>query len=142
VIAYFDTSALIPLLIEEPTSALCTRLWNDSSRVVSARLLYPEGRAALSRAQRLGRLSSQQLTAAVIEFDSIVAEVDHIELTPALAAYAGQLAQEHALRGYDAVHLASALAVSDTDVIFVTGDGALAAAAGVAGLAVSLLSGR
>jgi predicted nucleic acid-binding protein len=141
VIAYFDTSALVPLLIEEPTTPLCTRLWNEASRVVSARLWYPEARSALARAQRLARLSPEQLASAVIELDRIAAQVDHVEITAVLSLHAGQLAQAHALRGYDAVHLASALAVADRDVIFVTGDAALAAASRSAGLAVSF-SGR
>ena len=50
---------------------------------------------------------------------------------------AGDLAQARALRGYDAVHLASALRVGDPDVVLVTGVGALLAAAGAEGLATA-----
>ena len=46
-IAYFDTSVIIPLLIGEPTTDQCTRLWNDATRIVCARLAYPEARAAV-----------------------------------------------------------------------------------------------
>jgi predicted nucleic acid-binding protein len=38
VIAYFDTSAIVPLIIEEATSPTCRRLWNDATRVASSRL--------------------------------------------------------------------------------------------------------
>lgn len=137
-IAYFDTSAIIPLIINEPSSDRCNRLWNDSSRVVSVRLLYPEARAALAKAERMGRLSATQRSAAVVELESIIAEVDQIEVTEALARRGGELAQAYGLRGYDAVHLAAASAVADSDVVLVTGDSVLANAANSIGIAVSI----
>ncbi len=137
-IAYFDTSAVVPLIISEASTERCTRLWNESSRVVSVRLLYPEARAALAKARRMGRLTSGQLEQAVRELDSIIAEVDHIEVTAELAHAAGELAQAHDLRGYDAVHLAAAIALADGDLVAVTVDAHLAAAATDVGIVVSL----
>lgn len=137
-IAYFDTSAVVPLIIHEQSTARCTRLWDDASRIVSIRLLYPEARAALAKAQRMARITQTQLIAAVRELDSIVAEIDHVELTAELASTAGRLAQDRGLRGYDAVHLASALAVADEDLVLVTGDATLAAAGSAEGLAVAV----
>jgi predicted nucleic acid-binding protein len=137
VIAYFDTSAIVPLLVDEPTTDLSVRLWNESTRVVSARLFHPEARAALARAQRLGRLTRGQLSEAVAELDALADEVDIVELSADVACSAGELAEQHALRGYDAVHLAAALAVADDDVVLVSGDGELAAAARAAGLVVA-----
>jgi uncharacterized protein len=137
VIAYFDTSAVVPLIINEASTHRCNRVWNESSRVVSVRLLYPEARAALAKAERMGRITRAQLTTAVVELDSIITEVDHIEITDELAHVAGGLAQEHGLRGYDAVHLAAAAAVADSDVVLVTGDSTLAVAASAIGIAVS-----
>lgn len=136
-IAYFDTSAIIPLIIDEVSTNLCTRVWDESTRVVSVRLLYAEARAALARAERLGRLTRPQLAAAVAELDSIDGEVDHIEVTAELVYAAGELSQVHGLRGYDAVHLAAALAAADGDLVVVTGDESLAGAATALGLSVS-----
>ena len=138
-IAYFDTSAIVPLVVDEATTETCNRLWTESTRVVSVRLLYPEARAALARAGRMGRLTRSQLNAAVLELDSLIEEVDVIELSPDIARSAGELAQQHGLRGYDAVHLAAALAVADDDLVLVTGDVQLAAAAQAAGIAVSVV---
>lgn len=137
-IAYFDTSAIIPLIINEPSSDRCNRVWNESSRVVSVRLLYPEARSALAKAERMGRLSAQQREAAIVELETIISEVDHIEVTEALAHRAGELAQAHGLRGYDAVHLAAASAVADSDVVLVTGDADMANAANSIGIAASI----
>lgn len=136
-IAYFDTSAVVPLIVSERATGLCTRLWNESSRVVSVRLLYPEARAAFARANRMGRMTPNQLASAVTDLDSIIAEVDHVEITSDLAWAAGELAQSHGLRGYDAVHLAAARAVADSDLVLVTGDIDLAAAASALGVSVA-----
>ena len=56
-IAYFDTSALLPLLIDEPGSERAGRLWDEADHVVSVRLIYVEARAALAQARRLERLA-------------------------------------------------------------------------------------
>ncbi len=137
-IAYFDTSAVIPLLVGEPSSATCTRMWNEAARIVSVRLLYPEARAALARAERMGRITARLHTAAVSELDVISTEVDHVEVTAELAHHAGGLAHAHDLRGYDAVHLAAVIAALDTDLVLVTGDRDLATAAGSLGISVAI----
>jgi len=89
VIAYFDTSAVVPLLIDEPGSARATSLWDGADRVVSVRLLYPETRAALAQAERLGRLTARQLRGAVTEFDSLFEVIDLVEVDHVLAVRAG-----------------------------------------------------
>jgi hypothetical protein len=137
VIAYFDTSALIPLIIDEPSTVVCQRLWNDASRVASVRLLFAEACAALGRARRIGRLTTPRLDKAIVMLDEIVAELDHVEVTEDLIRSAGALARTHGLRGYDAVHLAAGSKVSDDDVVFVTGDSNLATAARTLGIAVA-----
>ena len=136
-IVYFDTSAFIPLIIEEPDSDSCERLWNEATRVVSVRLLFAEARAALARAHRLGRLTKKGLTSAVGLLDGLVAEVDSIEISDSLVRRAGALAEEQELRGYDAVHLAAAQVIADVDTIFASGDHRLIAAASSLGLVVA-----
>lgn len=136
-IVYFDTSAVIPLIIDEPSSESCKRLWNDATRVVSVRLLYAEARAALARAQRLGRLTRGGLASAVALLDEISSQVDHIDITDPLVRTAGALAEEQQLRGYDAVHLAAAQAVAGGDTVFASGDQQLISAASRLGLIVT-----
>jgi uncharacterized protein len=50
-----------------------------------------------------------------------------------LARHAGDLAAEHGLRGYDAVHLACALHLKGDDILLATWDSALNAAARATG---------
>jgi len=139
VIAYFDTSAVVPLLIAEPGSARATSLWDGADRVVSVRLLYPETRAALAQAERLGRLTAPQLRGAVTEFDSLFEVIDLVEVDHPLAVRAGELAEARRLRGYDAIYLAAAERVRDPDVVVIAGDGALLDAAAAEGMAVAAL---
>ena len=138
-IAYFDTSALIPLVIEEPTSSGAARLWDSATRVATVRLMYPEGRAALAQARRMGRLSPRQLRSAVVELESLDRQLDHVEITAPLAARPGQLAEDHALRGYDAVHLAAVELLADGDLVVVAGAQDLRSAARALGLATANL---
>ncbi|CAN5469992.1 type II toxin-antitoxin system VapC family toxin [soil metagenome] len=138
-IAYFDTSAVVPLLVVEAGSTRAAVLWDGADRVVSARLVYPEGRAALALAHRLGRLTARQLRAAVAELDSKYEEFDLVEVDDMLARRAGHLAEAHNLRGYDAVHLAAADRVRDPDLVVVAGDGALLAAAATEGIAIAAI---
>lgn len=136
-IVYFDTSAFIPLIIDEQGSDSCERLWNEATRAVSVRLLYAEARAALARAHRLGRLTQGGLDSAVELLDELTAEVDSVEITESLVRTAGALAEQQQLRGYDAVHLAAAQTVADADTIFASGDQQLIVAATRLGLAVA-----
>jgi predicted nucleic acid-binding protein len=139
VIAYFDTSAVMPLLIAEAGSARAASLWDGADRVVSVRLVYPETRAALAQAERLGRLTARHLRVAVTEFDAFFEEMDLVEVDDALARRAGELAEARQLRGYDAVHLAAADRVRDPNVVVIASDGALLEAAAAEGLAVAEL---
>lgn len=139
-IAYFDTSAVVPLLVAEASSARAATLWDGADRAVSIRLIYPEGRAALAQAQRLGRLTVRQLRAAVREFEARYQELDLVALDDVLARRAGHLAELHGLRGYDAVHLAAADRVRDPDLVVVAGDRALLTAAAAEGIATSSMS--
>ena len=133
-IAYFDTSALVPLLIEEPGSGSASRLWDSADRVVSVRIVYPEARAALAQAQRLGRVTAQQLRSVVNDLERRCEQMDMFDVDDALARRAGDLAEQHSLRGYDAVHLAAAHRINDAELVVVAGDRPLLAAATADGL--------
>lgn len=120
----------------EDGSDLAAELWERASSIASSVLCYPEGRAALAAAQRSGRLSRRQHRRAVGEFDAVREELALIGADAELAAQAGGLAEERALRGYDALHLATALALGG-NTLFVTWDIDLGRAAHEAGCPVS-----
>jgi predicted nucleic acid-binding protein len=104
-------------------------LWDRAEAVASSQLIYPEARAAAAAAQRGGRMDTRTLRAAVRTLDELCRGLDVIGLDDVLVRTAGELVERHALRGYDAVHLASASAIDDPDLVIATSDRDLAAAA-------------
>lgn len=111
-------------------------LWGTQLRAASSILCYPEGRAALAAARRAQRLSAAGHSRAREEFESLQSELLLIGIDGPLARQAGGIAEELELRGYDAVHLASALALG-TDTTLVTWDENLKRAAAQSGCAVA-----
>lgn len=134
-IVYFDTSALIPLVVQEAGSERAKLLWDQADRATGVRLVYAEGRAALAMACCTGWVSRSSLRRAARELERLYQEMDMVEVSEALVHRAGALAESHSLRGDDAVHLAAAETLGG-DVVLVTGDGPLCRAAGSLGLAV------
>ena len=49
---YFDSSALVKLVVEETGSDLAAELWDGCDAAVASRLAYPEVRSALAAARR------------------------------------------------------------------------------------------
>lgn len=124
-IAYLDTSALVPLLVNEPASHQCRAIWDAADRVFSSRLAYVETAAALGRAHRIGRLDAGGLGQAREVLDAYWPRVACVEVTQPLVDRGAELAVVFGLRGYDAVHCASAERVDTADLVVCTGDRAL-----------------
>ena len=116
-------------MFDEPGSDVAVELWGRAEAVTSSQLVYPEARAAVAAAQRGGRIDARKLRAAVRTIDELCHELEVIGLDESLARAAGELAERHALRGYDAVHLASATAIDHPDLVVATWDRNLASAA-------------
>jgi uncharacterized protein len=113
---------LVPLLVAEPSSVMCRRLWDDAEVIVSCRLLYVEVAAALAQALRMGRLTTGQHGDAMTILDTLWGQIDVLEVDEALVYRAATLADELGLRGYDAVHCAAAEQLDDDDVVAASGD--------------------
>jgi predicted nucleic acid-binding protein len=125
VIAYFDTSALVPVLVQEPASQVCRELWEAADGIVASQLAYVEAAAALAQGTRLGRLTAQMQRRALGGLEDLWQQMSVLALDHPLAVRAAQLADQFALRGYDAVHCASAEAVMDPELVAVSGDSQL-----------------
>jgi predicted nucleic acid-binding protein len=106
--AAFDTSALVKLVIDEAGSQAARELWAAAEPPVCCRLAYVEARAALAAARRAERLTKPQLAAAKRGFDTVWGQAGVVEVSEDLILDAAALAERHALRAYDAVHLAAA----------------------------------
>lgn len=134
-ITYVDTSALLKLLIDEDGTDRTRLIWHGAEQPVSSTLLLVEARAALAAAARGRRLSAGQHRTTKAELQALAGDLTVIDVTNAVVALAADLAEEEALRGHDAVHLATALTARAT--LFASADSALCEAAGRRGLHVA-----
>jgi predicted nucleic acid-binding protein len=101
----------VKLYVEEAGTSDVKAGVDRADAVATVRVTYAEARAALARHRRDGALTSSQLRHAVGELDREWAAYNVLDVTETLVRAAGALAERHALRGYDAVQLASALEV-------------------------------
>lgn len=136
-LVYFDASAFVKLLTAETGSSLASALWDGCDAALSSRLAYPEVRAALAAAARNRDLTESELSDAERDWEDFWAAARPVELTAKVEQHAGHLAKAHALRGADAVHLASALAIGEPRLIIAVWDRRLHTAARAAGCRVA-----
>lgn len=115
-------------MIAEEGSELASELWATPHPAISSILSYAEGCAALAAARRGARLTAATHAHALQHFESLYDELSLIGIDLALAREAGELAEKSALRGYDAVHLASALSAGAITLVSWDEDLRLAAA--------------
>ena len=136
-LVYFDSSALVKLVLDEVGSDIAATLWNACDVALSSRLAYPEVCAALAAAGRNHDLTELEVSSARADWELFWASLRPIELSADVERAAGRLAAAHQLRGADAVHLASALALGTADLTVAVWDKRLHAGAAAVGLAVA-----
>jgi uncharacterized protein len=133
VILYLDTSSLVKLYVEELGSEGVRGLLETAEIVATSVLAYPEARAALARRRRERSLTPASHRAARVALDADWPRLLSLEVAEPLARQAGDLAERHRLRGFDAIHLASYLTIANEfrgeDVRFSSADKALLRAA-------------
>lgn len=132
-----DTSAAVKLLLPEIGAAVVSDLWDGSTRVVASTLIRPEVASALSRRRRQGDISAAQHRSLSNAWAVIRSEIGLVQSNGEVVDLAVDLTHRHPLSGADAVHLASALVLDIDDVVLVTWDARLHAAARAEGLAVA-----
>lgn len=129
---FWDSSAIVPLVIREATSAEIAKLYAEDTQVVICWTTSVEVWAAISRRRREGALRSPDIRKArerLSALRSAWAEVDDVE---AIRERALRLVETHPLRAADAMQLAAALAALQdrpAGFVFVTLDDRLGEAA-------------
>ncbi|HZU89372.1 MAG TPA: type II toxin-antitoxin system VapC family toxin [Stellaceae bacterium] len=137
---YFDTSFVIPLVLDEPTSARVQRFVAalPKDRLAVSQWTRVEFSSALGRLVRMGVLDSRKAAAADVQFERLTA-ASFVVLLPAAADY--DLAQRYLeyhrseLRAGDALHLA--VAANNSAESILTLDRTLMAAGSALGLPVN-----
>ncbi|MBX6351337.1 MAG: type II toxin-antitoxin system VapC family toxin [Clostridia bacterium] len=138
-ILYLDTSAIVKLYVEEEGSSAVRSAVQSAGVVATSRVAYAETHAALAAACRLERISVAERAAAAASFRLDWRAYLVVNVTQALVELAGDLVLAHELRGFDAIHVASALLLSQRSrqaMRFLTWDRRMSGAASALGLAV------
>ena len=121
-IVYLDASALVKLVVEEDGSELVAELWDRCDAATSSRLAYAEVCAALAASFRKREMDAAGYQQAKADWEEFWKAVRPVELTASVELVAGAVAERQSLRGADAVHLASVLALDHEDLIFAVWD--------------------
>jgi predicted nucleic acid-binding protein len=120
VILYLDTSSLVKLYVEEAASADVEGLVVSAEVTGTSLIAYAEARAAFARRFRENAFSSKDYKRLRSRFESDWKNFLSIHVTREIIRMAGDLAEKHGLRGFDAVHLASAVTLREKLVSPVT----------------------
>lgn len=112
---FWDTSALLPLLVDEPARERLIALLEQDSEVLAWWGTPVEIASAVARREREGLLTADEVAAALAAA-RVLADGWH-ELVPsdAVRRTAERLLRTHPLRSADALQLAAALIAADHD---------------------------
>jgi predicted nucleic acid-binding protein len=113
VIVYLDASALVKRYVAEAGSGDVEALVGSAQATGTTIVSRAEVAAALARAARTGLVARDAAAKALEAFDADWAHLVRLQIGEPVVARAATLAWQHALRGYDAVHLAAALMWQD-----------------------------
>ena len=108
-IVYVDASALVKRYVAERGSRETRELSTKADVVATSLITRAEVAAALAKAVRLGIVEPENGQKAQRAFASEWPDIAKVPVTEAIVSRAEALAWDFALRGYDAVQLASAL---------------------------------
>lgn len=108
-IAYFDSSSIVRWFFDEPSMDLARGVKDRADISFTSLLAFPEVMSAINRAYKSGRCSNSDKNLIKEEFLRIWPNFQRIDVNDGLVQHAGSLIFNYGLRGFDAVHLASAL---------------------------------
>lgn len=129
---FWDSSAIIPLLIQEPTSKWATATHGHDVVMAAWWGAAVECVSALARREREGELEAATSAAGLDRLDELAAGWLEIAPTPRVRRTAIRLLRVHALRDADSLQLAAGIVAAEdhpASIPFVTSDARLALAA-------------
>ena len=136
---YWDSSAVVPLLIEEETTATAVEWLAGDSRAVTWWGTRVECVSALARRAREGAFREAEVADAIARLDSLSEAWAEVTPGEGVRRTAIRLLRAYPLRAADALQLAAAIATADGSpgsVPFVTLDDRLADAASKEGFPI------
>ncbi len=108
-ILYLDTSAWVKLYVREAGSKELRACTSKAEVMAASVVAYPEARAAFARLKAAGFSTDAKHQQRLAQLNLDWGNLLRIELLPSVVRSAGDLAEVYGLRGFDSIHLASAL---------------------------------
>jgi uncharacterized protein len=138
-VRFWDTSAIVPLLVGQESSARALELLSDDSGMVVWWGTLIECWSALARLRRGGFITPKVETEAVRQLDTLSASWYEVAASREVRRNAQRLLRMHALRAADALQIAAALVWSGHPAggEFVSFDSGITAAAHLEGFHVA-----
>jgi uncharacterized protein len=109
---FWDTSALVPLLVAERASETLARTYRDDRTVIVAWTTAIECVSAFARKRRENQISEGLLARILQRLADFRVDWTVAEPTPQLVTLAQRIVARHGLRAADAIQLASAIGSS------------------------------
>jgi len=117
-------------LVSEPGTEAAQTAYRDADGVRTTAITHVEAVSAMARMHKGKRISRAQLQSRMAELERLWQAIYVHSTNGGLLARAAEVAQTHALRAYDAVHLAGALSFREgEDLEFACWDRELRSAA-------------
>ncbi len=136
-ILYLDTSALVKRYFKEPHSDEIISRWKSAPQIVTSSVAFAETMASIYRKKREAKLADALISEVVRSFHRDWDSLVRVEVNDELNVYIERVVEGYPLRGFDSIHLASALAIKEMlpeDVVFACFDDKLSRAARAEGL--------
>lgn len=110
---FWDSSAIVPLLVAEASSAAALREYEADPEVVTWWATEAECVSALARLEREGALSAPSMRGALRRLDGLARAWREVQPVTAVRTTAIRLLRVHPLRAADALQLAAAIVAAE-----------------------------
>jgi predicted nucleic acid-binding protein len=136
-LVFFDTSALVKRYIREAGTDAVLQWCNQASEIALSGIALPEIVSAFCRLRREERITDTQYQQLKSMLLADIEDATICDLTPAVLGWAVLSLETNVLRGMDALHIGSAVALKAD--VFVSSDQRQLDAAARAGLRVEVV---
>lgn len=110
-ILYSDSSALIKRYVEEDGTREFDALWNSASEIATSTVAFAECMAAFGRKFRERIISESDYRLTIKEFKKEYTRLILVQINSELDRIIEDLIARYALKGFESIHLASALTI-------------------------------
>ena len=112
-ILYLDTSALVKRYFKEPYSEEIATRWKQAAEIATSSVAYAETMAAIYRKKRETPFEDGLIERILDNLRADWLSFIRIQVTDELNDYIDKALKTHPLRGFEAIHLASAMIMQE-----------------------------